>query len=395
MVITMKRRGFAALAIAMIALLMLGVLLAGCGDDELPSAGDPTTTTAAVTTTVAAATTTSAATPTTAAPTTTPAAPLSASLSGAGATFPEPLYVEWIGEFQLANPQVTINYQGIGSGGGIEQFTKLTVDFGASDAPMKDEEIAAAEAAGQAKVLHIPTVFGAVVLAYNLEGMEELRLDPDTLAGIFLGDITSWNDARIAALNPGSTLPDEPIQVVHRSDSSGTTSIFTGYLTQISPQWKEKVGKGKEVKWPVGLGGQGNDGVAAVVQQQAGAIGYVELSYATESGLAMATLQNQAGNFITPSLESTSAAAVGVEFPEDLRFSVSNSSGEQAYPIVGATWILVFDKMKDPAKVKALKAWLTWSLTDGTAIAEELGYAPLSDELRAKAQAKIDSISAM
>ena len=231
---------------------------------------------------------------------------------------------------------MTINYQGIGSGGGIEQFTKLTVDFGASDAPMKDEEITAAEAAGGAKVLHIPTVFGAVVLAYNLEGVEELKLDPDTLAAIFLGTITTWNDPALAALNTGVTLPDEPIQVVHRSDSSGTTSIFTGYLAQISTKWADTVGKGKEVQWPVGLGGQGNDGVAAVVQQQAGSIGYVELSYATESGLSMATLKNQAGNFITPSLESTSAAAVGVEFPADLRFSVSNSAGERGLPHRGS-----------------------------------------------------------
>ena len=397
MMLRTERRGIVILAaIAMVAILMVGALVAGCGDDEeLPSAGDPTTTTAAVTTTAAAATTTTAATPTTAAPTTTTAAPLSANLSGAGATFPEPLYVEWIGEFQLANPDVTINYQGIGSGGGIEQFTKLTVDFGASDAPMKDEEITAAEAAGGAKVLHIPTVFGAVVLAYNLEGIEELKLDPDTLAGIFLGTITTWNDPALAALNTGVTLPDEPIQVVHRSDSSGTTSIFTGYLAQISTKWADTVGKGKEVQWPVGLGGQGNDGVAAVVQQQAGSIGYVELSYATESGLSMATLKNQAGTFITPSLASTSAAAVGVEFPADLRFSVSNSAGEQAYPIVGATWILVYEKMKDAATVEALKAWLTWSLNEGTTIAEELGYAPLSDELKAQAQEKIDSISAM
>jgi len=195
-------------------------------------------------------------------------------------------------------------------------------------------------------------------------------------------------------LNPDAALPDEAIQVVHRSDSSGTTNIFTGYLTQISPDWESRVGKGKEVEWPVGVGGQGNDGVAAVVQQQAGSIGYVELSYAIESGLAMATLENKAGNFVIPSLESTSAAAVGVTFPDDLRFSVSNSDGADAYPIVGATWILVFDKMKDAAKVDILKAWLTWSLNQGTAVAEELGYAPLSDELKALALAKVNAITA-
>jgi phosphate transport system substrate-binding protein len=295
----------------------------------------------------------------------------------------------------MVNSGVQMNYQGIGSGGGIEQFTAMTVDFGASDAPMKDEEIAAAEEASGAKVLHIPTVFGAVVLAYNLEGVTELDLDPEVLAGIFLGTITKWNDPMIAALNSGLTLPDEDIQVVHRSDSSGTTNIFTGYLTQVSAEWEAQVGQGKEVEWPTGVGGQGNDGVAAVVQQQPGSIGYVELSYAVESGLAMATLQNQAGNFITPSLESTSAAAVGVTFPEDLRFSVSNSEGEQAYPIVGATWILAYDKMDDPVKADILKAWLTWALNEGTPTAEELGYAPLSEELKALAFEKIAQINGM
>jgi phosphate transport system substrate-binding protein len=372
-----RKRLVAVLAVAILMVGLVGAVAAGCGGSgDLPSAGGSDTTAGGTATTSGGT-----------------GGPLAASLNGAGATFPEPLYVEWIGEFQAANPKVTVNYQGIGSGGGIEQFTKLTVDFGASDAPMKDEEITAAEAAGGAKVLHIPTVFGAVVLAYNLKGVDELKLDPDTLTAVFLGTITKWNDPKIAALNAGVSLPDTAIQVVHRSDSSGTTSIFTGYLAQVSTDWADKVGKGKEVPWPVGVGGQGNDGVAAVVQQQAGSIGYVELSYATESGLTMATLKNQAGNFITPSLESTSAAAVGVEFPEDLRFSVSNSSGAQAYPIVGATWILVFDKMKDAAKVEVLKAWLTWSLNDGTAIAEELGYAPLSEELKALALEKIDSIS--
>ncbi|OFW61894.1 MAG: phosphate ABC transporter substrate-binding protein PstS [Actinobacteria bacterium RBG_16_64_13] len=375
-----RKRLAAFLAVALLLVVVSGIVAAGCGGSDLPSAGGTDTTASTATSTTGVATSTSEAT-------------LSANLNGAGATFPEPLYVEWIGEFQIANPDVTINYQGIGSGGGIEQFTKLTVDFGASDAPMKDEEITAAEAAGGAKVLHIPTVFGAVVLAYNLDGIDELKLDPDTLAAIFLGSITRWNDAKIIALNPGVTLPDKSIQVVHRSDSSGTTNIFTGYLTQISTEWANKVGKGKEVQWPVGIGGQGNDGVAAVVQQQAGSIGYVELSYATESGLAMTILKNKAGNFVTPSLESTSAAAVGVTFPDDLRFSVSNSDGAQAYPIVGATWILVFEKMKGAAEVEALKAWLTWSLNGGTAIAQELGYAPLSEELKALTLAKIDSIS--
>ncbi len=366
----------AVLAVTFLVVAIFGVVAAGCGDGgDLPSAGG------------------SDATATTGGQSPTPGAAIGGSLNGAGATFPEPLYVEWIGEFQIANPDAKINYQGIGSGGGIEQFTKLTVDFGASDAPMKDEEITAAEQAGGAKVMHIPTVFGAVVLAYNLDGVDELKLDPDALVAIFLGDITKWNDAKIAALNPDANLPDKDIQVVHRSDSSGTTNIFTGYLAQISADWETKVGEGKEVQWPVGVGGQGNDGVSAVVQQQAGSIGYVELSYATESGLAIATLKNKAGNLITPSLDSTSAAAVGVAFPEDLRFSASNSDGADAYPIVGATWILVFDRMQDAAKVELLKAWLTWSLNEGTAIAEDLGYAPLSEELKALALEKVNAIA--
>jgi len=241
--------------------------------------------------------------------------------------------------------------------------------------------------------MHIPTVFGAVALAYNLDGIEELKLDSDTLVAIFSGEIANWSDSRLATLNPDVTLPDEDIQVVHRSDSSGTTNIFTGYLAEVSEDWGATVGQGKEVQWPVGVGGQGNDGVAAVVQQQAGSIGYVELSYAIESNLSMATLKNKAGNLIVPSLESTSAAAVGVEFPEDLRFSASNSDGAEAYPIVGATWILVYEKMQDQAKVEILKAWLTWSLNEGTPVAEELGYAPLSEELKALALAKVNAIN--
>jgi phosphate transport system substrate-binding protein len=375
-----RKRLVAVLAVALLSVAVVGVGAVGCGSGgNLPSAGGSATTAATGTSTSGGGTGTTG-------------TDLSASLNGAGATFPKPLYIEWIGGFQAINSSVKINYQGIGSGGGIEQFTKLTVDFGASDAPMKDEEIAAAEAASGAKVLHIPTVFGAVVMAYNLKEAPELKLDSDTVVAMFLGEVTKWNDPKIAALNPGVTLPDKAIQVVHRSDSSGTTNIFTGYLTEVSASWKDKVGKGKEVQWPAGVGGQGNDGVSAVIQQQAGSVGYVELSYAIESKLTMASFKNKAGNFITPSLESTSAAAEGATFPEDLRFSLSNSAGAQAYPIVGATWILSYDKMKDPAKAAALKAWLTWSLNDGTAIAQELGYAPLPADLKALALAKVNAI---
>jgi phosphate transport system substrate-binding protein len=372
------RRTPAVVAAVVVIVALMGVILAGCG-----SATTTTTAATAGSDTTAAATSSSDTT----------VAALKAALTGAGATFPEPLYVEWAGEFGASvQPGVTINYQGVGSGGGIQQFTAMTVDFGASDAPMKDEEITAAEAASGAKVLHIPTVMGAVVAAYNVDGLTELKLDSDTLAAIFLGTVKKWNDPKIAALNPGATLPDSAIQVVHRSDSSGTTNIFTSYLTKVNPEWASKVGKGKEVKWPVGVGGQGNSGVAAVIQQQKGSVGYVELSYALENKFTMASLKNKSGNFIVPSLESTAAALEGADIPADLRFSVADSSGAQAYPIVGATWILAYDVMKDAAKADALKAFLTWALTDGTSIAEELNYAPLNASLQALALAKVDMI---
>lgn len=313
-------------------------------------------------------------------------------LSGAGATFPEPLYVEWIGEFMQIESGVEINYQGIGSGGGIQQFTLGTVDFGATDAPMTDEEIRVAEEESGARVLHIPTVLGAVVVSYNLEGVEELRLDGETLSGIFLGEITAWQDPRIVALNEGVDLPDRSIQVVHRSDSSGTTNIFTGYLSAVSEVWAAEVGTAKDVQWPVGIGGQGNDGSAAVVQQQAGSIGYVEFSYATETGLSQASLKNAAGEFVAPGLESTAAAGEGVEVPEDLRFSLADSQAPGAYPIVGATWILAYDRMADPRKAEALKDFLRWAIEEGDARAEELEYAPITGSLEEKALAKIDAI---
>lgn len=370
----MKRsvQGVRRMIASAVALGLAAVLLLGCGGDVRPADGETSTTAGDAA-----------------------SGGRAASLSGAGATFPEPLYLEWIGEYITnVQPNVSINYQGIGSGGGIQQFTQMTVDYGASDAPMEDEEIAAAESASGAKVLHIPTVFGAVVPVYNLEGVDQLRLDQETLAGVFLGDITTWNDPKIAALNSGTALPDEAIQVVHRSDSSGTTSIFTGYLAQTSSSWESGVGAGKEVQWPVGIGGQGNDGVAAVVQQRKGSLGYVELSYAVETGLRTATLRNKAGNFVEPSLDSTSAAGAGIDFPEDLRFSLSDSASPDAYPIVGATWILAYDQMRDQAKAAALKSFLTWCLQDGNAIARDLGYAPLPPELKNLALAKVEAINA-
>jgi phosphate transport system substrate-binding protein len=362
MIVSKKRTSLVAvLALALALATVLGATVAACGGS------DATTTTAA------------------------PAASsgsLKADLNGAGATFPQPVYVEWIGAFQTANPDVKINYQGVGSGAGIQQFTAQTVDFGASDAYMKAEEITAAEAARSgAKVLHIPTVFGAIVLAYNLPGVEGLKLDSDTLAKIFLGAITKWDDPAIKALNPDAKLPSSAIQTVHRSDSSGTTNGFTSYLTAVNADWSAGPGKGKEIKWPGGVGGKGNDGVAAVVKQTEGAIGYVELAYATQNKMTMAQLKNKAGSFIAPSLESTSAAAEGIQIPADMNLLplVSDSANPQAYPIVTSTYILAYDKMPDAGKAAALKAFLTWAVGDeGTAVATELGYAPLPAELKAK-----------
>jgi phosphate transport system substrate-binding protein len=373
----------AVLAVALLMVAAAAFLAAGCG-----TGGDTTTTAASGTPQTTAASTATAATET---PTT--VAALKADLNGAGATFPQPVYVEMIGRFQQIETGVTINYQGVGSGAGIQQFTEQTVDFGASDAFMKAEELTAAEAARPgAKVIHIPTVFGAIVLAYDLPGVDGLKLDADTVANIFLGKITNWDDPAIKALNPDAQLPDEAIQTVHRSDSSGTTNAFTSYLTAVNADWEAGPGKGKEIQWIGGVGGKGNDGVAAIIKQTEGAIGYVELAYATQNDMTMADMKNKSGNFITPSLESTSAAADGIQIPDDMNLLplVSNSANPQAYPIVTGTYILAYDKMPDAAKADALKAFLTWALgDDGTAVATELGYAPLPGALKEAALAKV------
>jgi phosphate transport system substrate-binding protein len=371
-----RKRLVAVLALALIAVAAFGLFAAACGND------DATTTTAA-----SIGSDSTGATGTTAkAEDGTTMAALEADLNGAGATFPQPVYVEWIGAFQQLQSGVTINYQGVGSGAGIQQFTAQTVDFGASDAYMKADEIAAAEEARSgAKVIHIPTVFGAVVLAYNLPGVDDLKLDSDTLAKIFLGTITTWDDPAIAALNPGVNLPSEAIQTVHRSDSSGTTNAFTSYLAAASADWAAGPGAGKEIKWAGGVGAKGNDGVAAVVKQTEGAIGYVELAYATQNNMTMAEMENKSGNFIAPSLKSTSAAAAGLQIPDDMNLLplVSDSANPEAYPIVTSTYILAYDKMPDANKAAALRAFLTWALgDDGTAIATELGYAPLPADLK-------------
>lgn len=304
-------------------------------------------------------------------------------ITGAGATFPYPLYSKWFYEYSNANPGVNFNYQSIGSGGGIRQITAGTVDFGATDAPMKDEEMAKLSG----PILHIPTAIGAVSVVYNLEGAGPgLKLTPDSVAEIFLGNITKWNDQTIASQNPGATLPGVEIVVAHRSDGSGTTDIFTNYLSTVHAGWKEKVGRGKSVNWPVGLGGKGNEGVAGVVKQTPGAIGYVELAYATQNKMTMAALQNREGSFVLPSLESTSKAATGSAntMPADFRVSLVDAPGKDAYPICGLTWLLAYKDQRDEAKGKALVSFLKWAIRDGQRMNAPLLYAPIPKLLAEK-----------
>ncbi|MFO1475924.1 MAG: phosphate ABC transporter substrate-binding protein PstS [Verrucomicrobiota bacterium] len=301
-------------------------------------------------------------------------------INGAGATFPYPIYSKWFDEYAKVDPSVRFNYQSIGSGGGINQIIAQTVDFGASDGPMTDADLAKAPG----KLLHIPTVAGAVVITYSLPGNPELKLDGQAIADIFLGKITRWDDARLAALNPGMTLPDLDIAEVHRSDGSGTTYIFTDYLASISPEWLGKVGRGKSVKWPAknGLGGKGNEGVSGLVRQTPGAIGYVELVYAKQTQQPCASIKNAAGQFIRPSIESVTEAFGSAKIPDDFRFSMVNAAGEKAYPIAGTTWLLVYQKQKDPAKGRKLVEFLNWALTKGEGLAAGLDYAPLPSGLQ-------------
>lgn len=312
-------------------------------------------------------------------------------LTGAGATFPAPLYQAWGSKFEQ-DFGIKVNYQSIGSGGGVQQITAKTVDFGASDAFMKDEELAKA----QGEILHVPTVLGSVSVAYNLEGVSKLKLVPETLVQIFLGNIKKWNDAKIAADNPDVDLPDVDITVVHRSDGSGTTSIFTDYLSKVSPEWKTKIGAGKEVPWPVGVGGKGNEGVSALIKPpagQPGTIGYVELVYASQNQLPVIAIKNKAGEFVEPNLKSTCEAAADADIPDDLRFSIVNAPGKDAYPIAGATWLLVYKDQTDDEKAKALVGFLQWALTDGQKTAPELFYAQLPKELRDAGLEKIGQIT--
>ncbi len=300
----------------------------------------------------------------------------SISITGAGATFPQPIYQKWVIEYHTLHPNIQINYQGIGSGGGIRQFTDRTVDFGASDGPMNDSQIAAVHG----NVIHIPTVLGAVVPTYNVPGVAQLRFTGEVLAAIYLGQITKWNDSRIAALNPGVRLPDDDIIPVHRSDGSGTNYIFTDYLSKVSPDFQQHVGKGTSVNWPGGLGGQGNPGVASTVSRTPGAIGYVELIYALQNHIAYGVVQNAAGRWVPASLASTRAAAAGAHFTAntDFRVSVTNAPGADAWPICSFTWLLLPRQMDvEPAKASALLEFAWWATHEGQQYGEALSYARL------------------
>lgn len=313
----------------------------------------------------------------------------SIAINGAGATFPFPLYSKWMDAYNRLRPNVKINYQSIGSGGGIRQITAGTVDFGASDAPMSADEMQKAPR----KILHIPTTLGAVVITYNLEGVSEpLKLTPETLANIYLGKTKRWNAPEIAKDNQGLKLPGKDIAVVYRSDGSGTTAVFTDYLAKVSPEFKDKVGEGKSVKWPAGLGAKGNEGVTGQVKTTPNSIGYVELVYASQNKMPVAQLKNAAGSFVTPSVAATTAAAAGVELPPELYASITNAVGADAYPISAYTYLLVFEDLVDPVKGPALADFVWWAIHDGQKECEPLGYAPLPAKVVAQVEATLKSL---
>jgi len=311
-------------------------------------------------------------------------------LNGAGATFPYPMYSKWFNEYNKLHPDVQINYQSIGSGGGIRQVLSQTVDFGASDGPMTDDQLSQAKV----KILHIPTVLGAVVPAYNVPGITgEIKFTPQVLADIYLGKITSWDNPAIAKANPGLKLPNASIIVIHRSDGSGTTYIFTDYLSKVSKEWETTVGKGTSVKWPVGLGGKGNEGVAGQVRQLQGAIGYVELIYALQNNIPYGSIQNAAGTFLKASLEGVTEAAATVKtMPADFRVSITNAPGKTAYPISSFTWLLIPVQAKDPKNGKILADFLNWMVTDGQKMTTQLAYAPLPDNVADKVKSAIKQV---
>jgi phosphate transport system substrate-binding protein len=311
-------------------------------------------------------------------------------LNGAGATFPNPMYSKWFSEYHKLHSEVQVNYQPIGSGGGIRQVTAGTVDFGASDMPMTDKQLQEAKT----KILNVPTVLGAVVPAYNIPGVTgEVKFTPAALAGIFLGKISKWNDKEIAEPNPGVNFPNQDIIVVHRSDGSGTSFIWTDYLSKVSSEWKSQVGADTSVKWPVGLGGKGNEGVAGNIRQLSGAIGYVELIYAIQNKIPYGSVRNSSGAFIKASLESvTAAAASAPKMPADFRVSITNAPGKDAYPISSFTWLLIPAQSKDPAKGKILADFLNWMVTDGQPMTAALSYAPLPENVAAKVKETIKQV---
>ena len=311
-------------------------------------------------------------------------------LNGAGATFPNPMYSKWFAEYSKLHSDVQINYQPIGSGGGIRQVTAGTVDFGASDMPMTDKQLQDAKI----KILNIPTVLGAVVPAYNIPGVSgEVKFTPEVLAGIFLGKVSRWNDKAIASANPGMNFPDKEIIVVHRSDGSGTSFIWTDYLSKVSADWKTQVGADTSVKWPVGMGGKGNEGVSGLVHQLSGSIGYVELIYAVQQKINYGSVRNSSGNFVKASLESvTAAAASAPKMPPDFRISITNAPGKEAYPIASFTWLLIPTPSKDPNKGKILNGFLSWMVTDGQQMTSALTYAPLPDNVAAKVKEAIKQV---
>lgn len=309
-------------------------------------------------------------------------------INGAGSTFVYPAMTKWFDVYSKDHPDVQFNYQAIGSGGGIKQISAKTVDFGATDGPMTQEQMG--EAPG--RIYHIPVVMGAVAVAYNLPGVSSLlKLTPDIIADMFLGKITHWDDSRITSINPGVTLPNDSVVIAHRSDGSGTSFIFTDYLSSVSPEWKSKVGKGTAVNWPVGLGGKGNEGVAGILKQTPGAIGYVELAYAVKNNLSYAQIKNASGAFIEPSIESTSEAASGVVMPEDFRVSIVNSSNPKAYPIAGFTWVLIYKEMGGE-KGQQILDFIKWAVHEGQKYTADLYYAPLPNDLVAKIDAKLAKV---
>ena len=316
-------------------------------------------------------------------------------INGAGASFPYPIYSKWFDEYHQKNPNIQFNYQSVGSGAGIKQVTEGTVDFGATDGPMNDDQLKAFQAKRGSGILHFPTVLGAAVPTYNVPGVSgALNFTPEALAGVFLGKITKWNDPAIAGANKGVKLPANDIVVVHRSDGSGTTYIWTDYLSKVSDEWKSKVNKNTSVNWPVGLGGKGNEGVTGLIKQTPNSIGYVELIYAAQNNIPYGAVKNSSGNFVKADLAGVSAAAAGAakEIPDDFRVSITNAPGKNAYPISSFTWLLIPQKFQDAGKREAVKGFLKWMLTDGQNYAEALSYAKLPKEIVEKEKKAINNI---